>query len=48
MIKTEDITFVAAEAYKRSGLVLSADKGYLLESRLAPLAVPKAIRRSRH
>ena len=38
MIKTEDITFVAAEAYKRSGLVLSADKGYLLESRLAPLA----------
>lgn len=38
MIKTEDITFVAAEAYKRSGLVLSLDKGYLLESRLAPLA----------
>ena len=38
MIKTEDITFVAAEAYKRSGLVLSVDKGYLLESRLAPLA----------
>lgn len=38
MIKTDDITFVAAEAYKRSGLVLSADKGYLLESRLAPLA----------
>ncbi|MED5548556.1 MAG: protein-glutamate O-methyltransferase CheR [Pseudomonadota bacterium] len=38
MIKIEDITFVAAEAYKRSGLVLSTDKGYLLESRLAPLA----------
>ena len=38
MIKTEDITYVAGEAYKRSGLVLSADKGYLLESRLAPLA----------
>lgn len=38
MIKTEDITFVAGAAYKRSGLVLSADKGYLLESRLAPLA----------
>ena len=30
MIKIEDITFVAAEAYKRSGLVLSTDKGYLL------------------
>lgn len=38
MIKQDDITFVAAEAFKRSGLVLSADKGYLLESRLAPLA----------
>ncbi|WP_300542011.1 protein-glutamate O-methyltransferase CheR [Maricaulis sp.] len=38
MIKTEDIQYVAAEAYKRSGLVLSTDKGYLLESRLAPLA----------
>jgi len=38
MIKTEDITYGAGEAYKRSGLVLSADKGYLLESRLAPLA----------
>jgi len=38
MIKQDDILFVAAEAFKRSGLVLSADKGYLLESRLAPLA----------
>lgn len=38
MITKEDITFVSKEAYKRSGLVLSADKGYLLESRLAPLA----------
>ena len=38
MIKHDDILFVAAEAFKRSGLVLSADKGYLLESRLAPLA----------
>ena len=38
MIKQDGITFVAAEAFKRSGLVLSADKGYLLESRLAPLA----------
>lgn len=38
MITKEDITFVSQEAYKRSGLVLSADKGYLLESRLAPLA----------
>jgi len=38
MIKQEDITFVAKEAFRRSGLVLSLDKGYLLESRLAPLA----------
>ena len=38
MIEKQDILYVAAEAYKRSGLVLSADKGYLLESRLAPLA----------
>ncbi|MHA6289042.1 CheR family methyltransferase [Maricaulis sp. CAU 1757] len=38
MIQVEDIKYVAAEAYKRSGLVLSVDKGYLLESRLAPLA----------
>jgi len=38
MIKQEDITFVAKEAFNRSGLVLSLDKGYLLESRLAPLA----------
>lgn len=38
MISTDDIKFVAEQAYKRSGLVLSTDKGYLLESRLAPLA----------
>ena len=38
MIKQDDITFVARESLKRSGLVLSVDKGYLLESRLAPLA----------
>lgn len=38
MIKQEDITFVSRESLKRSGLVLSVDKGYLLESRLAPLA----------
>ncbi len=38
MIEQQEILYVAAEAYKRSGLVLSADKGYLLESRLAPLA----------
>lgn len=38
MIQKDDITFVSKEAYKRSGLVLSSDKGYLLESRLAPLA----------
>lgn len=38
MIEKQDILYVAAEAYTRSGLVLSADKGYLLESRLAPLA----------
>jgi chemotaxis protein methyltransferase CheR len=38
MIKADDIVFVAKETFKRSGLVLSVDKGYLLESRLAPLA----------
>ena len=38
MLEKQEILYVAAEAYKRSGLVLSADKGYLLESRLAPLA----------
>ena len=38
MIKNDDMAFVAEEAYKRSGLVLSMDKGYLLESRLSPLA----------
>ena len=38
MLDKQEILYVAAEAYKRSGLVLSADKGYLLESRLAPLA----------
>ena len=38
MINIDDIKFVSQEAYKRSGLVLSTDKGYLLESRLAPLA----------
>ena len=38
MLKKDDILFVSREAYKRSGLVLSEDKGYLLESRLAPVA----------
>jgi chemotaxis protein methyltransferase CheR len=38
MIAKDDIIYVAKEAYQRSGLVLSTDKGYLLESRLAPLA----------
>ena len=32
MINIDDIKFVSQEAYKRSGLVLSTDKGYLLES----------------
>jgi chemotaxis protein methyltransferase CheR len=38
MIQNDDIIYVAKETFKRSGLVLSVDKGYLLESRLAPLA----------
>ena len=38
MLSKDRILYVAEQAYKRSGLVLSEDKGYLLESRLAPLA----------
>ena len=33
-----DVEFISGLVRQRSGLVLTADKGYLLESRLAPLA----------
>ena len=37
-MKPTDFDFVAAMVRERSGLVLSADKAYLVESRLAPIA----------
>jgi chemotaxis protein methyltransferase CheR len=37
-MKPTDFDFVAAMVRERSGLVLSADKTYLVESRLAPIA----------
>ena len=37
-MKPEDIAFVAEVVRKRSGLILGADKGYLVESRLGPIA----------
>jgi chemotaxis protein methyltransferase CheR len=37
-VKPEDVAFVADVVRKRSGLILSSDKAYLVESRLAPLA----------
>ena len=37
-MKPTDFDFIAALVRERSGLVLSADKTYLVESRLAPLA----------
>jgi chemotaxis protein methyltransferase CheR len=37
-MKPTDFDFIAAMVRERSGLVLSADKTYLVESRLAPLA----------
>jgi chemotaxis protein methyltransferase CheR len=37
-MKPTDFDFIAAMVRERSGLVLSADKTYLIESRLAPLA----------
>ena len=37
-MKREDLDFVAEVVLKRSGLVLGADKSYLVESRLAPIA----------
>ena len=37
-MKPEDLDFVAKVVRKRSGLVLGADKSYLVESRLAPIA----------
>jgi chemotaxis protein methyltransferase CheR len=37
-MKPEDFDFLSALLKERSGLVLSRDKGYLLESRLLPVA----------
>jgi len=37
-MKTSDFSFVSEMLKKRSGLVLSADKAYLIESRLMPVA----------
>lgn len=37
-MKTEDLDFLSAIVRQRSGLVLTSDKGYLLESRLSPVA----------
>ncbi|WCL55375.1 CheR family methyltransferase [Gimibacter soli] len=37
-MRTEDFTFLADALKQRSGLMLTADKVYLLESRLTPLA----------
>ncbi len=37
-MKTEDFEFLAGMLKERSGLMLTPDKVYLLESRLTPLA----------
>ena len=37
-MNTGDVEFVGELVHRRSGLVLSADKAYLLESRLGPVA----------
>jgi chemotaxis protein methyltransferase CheR len=37
-MKPTDFDFIATLVRERSGLVLSADKTYLVESRLAPIA----------
>lgn len=37
-MKHDDLEFLAGIVRQRSGLVLTADKGYLLESRLSPVA----------
>jgi chemotaxis protein methyltransferase CheR len=37
-MKPTDFDYIAKLVYERSGLVLSADKSYLVESRLAPIA----------
>lgn len=42
-MKPEDFEYIRDILYKRSGLALSEDKIYLLESRLMPLAKPKGI-----
>ena len=36
-MKVEDFEFLATMLKKRSGLVLTVDKAYLLESRLMPV-----------
>ena len=38
MINPDDFDFIAKLVYDRSGLVLTPDKSYLLESRLVPVA----------
>ena len=37
-LATEDIDFLRTLVFRRSGNVLSANQGYLLESRLGPVA----------
>jgi chemotaxis protein methyltransferase CheR len=43
-MKTEDFEFIAALLKERSGLVLSSDKTYLLESRLIPVARKRGLK----
>jgi chemotaxis protein methyltransferase CheR len=43
-MKTEDFEFMAALLKERSGLVLSSDKTYLLESRLIPVARKRGLK----
>lgn len=42
-MKPQDFEFIRDLLYKRSGLALTEDKVYLLESRLMPLAKPKGM-----
>jgi len=43
-MKSEDFDFIAAMLKERSGLVLSKDKTYLLESRLIPVARKRGLK----
>lgn len=43
-MKSEDFEFIAALLKERSGLVLSSDKTYLLESRLIPVARKRGLK----